>query len=425
MLKKVLCSIAITSSVLLFCEDAQSKQLHALPNYYDDHGTSEDNYKNSVFCKPINSCRFFASQLRFNGTNFEVVNETSPLLSLAQYKDLYEEVTFSPIFKLLCGWAKCFLSHVKIMEKKTRTNYTTSLTGQIISSGPTQVISTSERLPTKAEFIEMLEKQVSKNSGKSKNLFASYIHLIEQIFPSGSSIDSEDLTRQAQTLNNLEELLQKYKPQNLTIYEAKDPRLSYFFDYGVSDVDTFTKSTFQSMMALKDDHLFYHLMDRTRRKNLMAQCQWSPADLLTLIEHDIFVAINHCASHLADTLRDVLLDILDDPTTYKNVPFSEEIERKERKKMRQTSYLLSEGTFALRGNPRISVVGDTDSQSQTRGKTAISFSTNNKLTRSLAQFVNENAEINEAFVADVGSKIYDVDLFVKLEDIMKKLIMKN
>ena len=97
MLKKVLCSIAITSSVLLFCEDAQSKQLHALPNYYDDHGTSEDNYKNSVFCKPINSCRFFASQLRFNGTNFEVVNETSPLLSLAQYKDLYEEVTFSPI----------------------------------------------------------------------------------------------------------------------------------------------------------------------------------------------------------------------------------------------------------------------------------------------------------------------------------------
>lgn len=419
MLKKFLYSIAFVSSVLPLYENVQSKQLHALPNYYDGHVTSEQNYRNSIFSKPINSCRFFALQPRFNGTNFELASGSSPLLSFEQYKDLYEEVTFSPIFELLCGWAKRFLSHVRITETRTRTNNIISASGQIISSGPTQIISTSERLPTKAEFIDILRKQISTSIGEAKNLLESYIPLIDQIFSTASSINSEDLTRQAQTLNNLEELLRKYKPQDLTMYEVKDPRLSYFFNYGISDIDTFTESTFQSIFVPKDDHIFYHLMDRTRRKNLMAQCKWSPADILSLIEHDIFVAVNHCAPHLADSLRNVLLDILDDPTTYENVPFSLEKEKKEKERMRQASYLLSEGTFAFRGNPRISVVGDTDSQSQTRGKTAIPFSTNNKLTRSLAQFVNENAEINEAFVAEVGSKIYDVDLFVKLEDMRR------
>ena len=49
MLKKFLYSIAFVSSVLPLYENVQSKQLHALPNYYDGHVTSEQNYRNSIF----------------------------------------------------------------------------------------------------------------------------------------------------------------------------------------------------------------------------------------------------------------------------------------------------------------------------------------------------------------------------------------
>ena len=157
-------------------------------------------------------------------------------------------------------------------------------------------------------------------------------------------------------INELKRITDPIDPSQITMYEVRDSRLSYCFNWdGMNNTRIDTYGQWFDDMLTDNQSLMYRLKDQNAIHRYMVKNKLSPRQMADLFVHDLYVARNRCATHLAEEINKRLMALLTDRRSWvmvflnkKATPVNQEVFP------RQMAHLMFEGYVASHADQPIS-----------------------------------------------------------------------
>ena len=176
----------------------------------------------------------------------------------------------------------------------------------------TRLVSNGKISEIITELTDLEEKNPPHNSSMSSEYEPCDTELPENVAALKTAL--EKIPDKEQTFKNFAETtVREFDTSKVVVYEIHDPRLSYILNYDAKDnatIDEFKPNLIESSDILN------RLKDPSTRKQFRKEHHLSPKALISILEHDLFVAKNRVALHLVEALSNIIWNMYEDSTSY-------------------------------------------------------------------------------------------------------------